>query len=82
MCGVLKLKLCFPKNAKCIYSRVTEAKVYIYEYYCNVTYSVHCEIYIEAHSASSVINPLKTKRRLLYLKTQFVPRSKHFSSRL
>ena len=28
------------------------------------------------------INPLKTKRRLLYLKTQFVPRSKHFSFRL
>ena len=28
------------------------------------------------------INPLKTKRRLLYLKTQSVPRSKHFSSRL
>jgi hypothetical protein len=27
-------------------------------------------------------NPLKTKRRLLYLKTQFVPRSKHFSSGL
>jgi len=27
-------------------------------------------------------NPLKTKRRLLYLKTNFVPRSKHFSSRL
>ena len=26
------------------------------------------------------INPLKTKRRLLYLKTQFVPRSKHFIS--
>ena len=25
---------------------------------------------------------LKTKRRLLYLKTQFVTRSKHFSSRL
>jgi hypothetical protein len=25
---------------------------------------------------------LKTKLRLLYLKTQFVPRSKHFSSRL
>ena len=24
------------------------------------------------------INPLKTKRGLLYLKTQFVPRSKHF----
>jgi len=27
-------------------------------------------------------NPLKIKRRLLYLKTQFVPRSKHFSTRL
>jgi len=30
----------------------------------------------------SRINPLKTKRILLYLKTQTVPRSKHFSSRL
>jgi len=28
------------------------------------------------------INPLKTNGRLLYLKVQFVPRSKHFSSRL
>jgi len=28
------------------------------------------------------INPLKMKSRILYLKTQFVPRSKHFSSRL
>jgi len=28
------------------------------------------------------INLLKRKRRLLYLKPQFVPRSKHFSSRL
>ena len=28
------------------------------------------------------VNPSKTKRRLLYLKTQFVPRSKHFSSGL
>ena len=30
----------------------------------------------------SSINPLNTKCKLLYLKTQFVPRSKHFSSRL
>ena len=30
----------------------------------------------------SGINLLKTKRRLLYSKTQFVPRSKHFSSLL
>ena len=29
-----------------------------------------------------LLNPLNTKRRLLYLKTQFVPRSKHFSSLL
>ena len=28
------------------------------------------------------INPLNTKRRLLYLKTQFVPRRKHSSARL
>jgi len=28
------------------------------------------------------INPLKTKRRLLYLKTQSVPRCKHLSPRL
>jgi hypothetical protein len=27
-------------------------------------------------------NPLQTKRRLLYLKTQSVPRCKNFSSRL
>ena len=29
---------------------------------------------------SYYINPLMTKRKLLYLKTQFVPRSKHFIS--
>jgi len=28
------------------------------------------------------LNPLKTKRRLLNLKTQIVPRRKHFSSKL
>ena len=28
------------------------------------------------------VNPLNTKNRQLYLKTQFVPRSKHFSSGL
>ena len=31
---------------------------------------------------SVYINPLNTKPRLLYLKTQFVPRIKHFPSRL
>jgi len=29
-----------------------------------------------------LFNPLQAKRRLLYLKTQAVPRCKHFSSRL
>jgi hypothetical protein len=32
--------------------------------------------------ARAFIIHLKTKRRLLYLKTQSVPRSKHFSPRL
>ena len=32
--------------------------------------------------STAEINPLKTKCRLLYLKTQFAPHSKHFSSRL
>jgi hypothetical protein len=31
---------------------------------------------------SAYINPLKTKHRLLYLKTQSIRHSKHFSSRL
>ena len=35
---------------------------------------------IQWHAAH--INPLKTKRRLPYLKTQSVPRSKHFPPRL
>jgi hypothetical protein len=29
-----------------------------------------------------MVNPLMTKHRLLYLTTQFLPHSKHFSSRL
>ena len=33
-------------------------------------------------TGNTLFNPLKTKRRLLYLKTQFLPRSKHFSSLL
>jgi len=32
--------------------------------------------------AYNCINPLNTKRRLLYIKTQSVPRCKHFLSRL
>ena len=42
------------------------------------------DVYAHMHVCVSKFNfnPLNTKRRLLYLKTQFVPRSKHFSSRL
>ena len=47
--------------------------IYIYMHVC-----VLCVCVLEGF----VINLLKTKRRLLYVKTQFVPRSKHFSSRL
>ena len=47
---------------------------------------MYCE-FREGCSASKFlevvkINPLNTKLRLLYLKTQILPRSKHFSSRL
>jgi hypothetical protein len=37
---------------------------------------------VEDTDVLETINLLKTKRRLLYLKAQFVPRCKHFSSRL
>jgi hypothetical protein len=39
-------------------------------------------VYICIHTSNINTNPLKTKRRPLYLKTQSVPRCKHFSSRL
>ena len=35
-----------------------------------------------SHVIHQQFNPLNTKRRLLYLKTKFVPRSKYFSYRL
>jgi hypothetical protein len=42
------------------------------------------ELNAECHytGRTARINPLKTKRRLLNLKAQSVPRCKHFSSRL
>ena len=40
---------------------------------------VSAEHFLSAGSSAHVVlDPLKTKRRLIYLKTQFVPRSKHF----
>ena len=38
--------------------------------------------YLYIYFVIFALNLLNTKRRLLYLKTQFVPRSKHFSSQL
>jgi hypothetical protein len=35
-----------------------------------------------SHVTDLCLNPLKTKRRLIYLKTLSVPRCKHFSPRL
>jgi hypothetical protein len=57
--NISKLNLYFPQNVKCINSRVNVAKFYIYEYsyYYHVTYSAHCQIYIEANTTSSVIHP-------------------------
>ena len=53
------------------------------------TFKISCIIYhiFHCHKCQNtqtyvLINPLKTKRRLLYLKTQSLPCSKHFSSRL
>ena len=45
-------------------------------------YSISPWVVVHALIQYISLNPLMTKRRLLYLKTQFVPRSKHFSSRL
>ena len=70
--------------------------IYIYIYVCVCMYlCVYVCVYMYVNLAPcgmegvwlnmferKILNPLKTKRRLLYLKTQFVPRCKHFSSRL
>ena len=38
----------------------------------------YCDNHMECIRTFCELNPLKTKRRLFYLKTHFVPRSKHF----
>jgi len=42
-------------------------------------HNINCKF---RHNKIFIINPLNTKRRSLYLKTQTVPCCKHFSSRL
>jgi len=44
--------------------------------------TLHINLHLHGLVRIYDFNPLKTKRRPLYLKTQFVPRCKHFSSRL
>jgi len=41
---------------------------------------LHSSLFNYKIQRTNVFNPLKTKRRLLYLQTQSVPRCKHFSS--
>ena len=41
-----------------------------------------CCAFVEHTTGFVIFNPLKTESRLVYLKTQFVPRCKHVSSRL
>ena len=48
---------------------------------CHLLY-IPCKITYVSFTLPFLLNPLKTKRRPLYLKTQSVPRCKHFSSRL
>ena len=63
---------------------ITESHIYhLLAFYGSLS-SLPCSQQLSRSSVPFTIhiNPLKTKRRPLYLNTQFVPRSKHFSSRL
>ena len=57
-------------------------KVHSFKAAPTYTSALFFHLWTNFNESNQYINPLKTKRRLLYLKTQFVPRSKHFSSRL
>jgi len=50
-------------------------------YWVGLQTTEECYIFLILSNVK-LINLLKTKRRLLYLKTQSVPHSKHYSSRL
>ena len=59
----------------------SNSQVTITFHYFKIKQQPHVQLTIAA-SAAVYFNPLNTKRSLLYLKTQFVPQSKHFSSQL
>jgi len=42
-------------------------------------YRANVVVFSEINTKHIAINPLKTQRALYYIKTKFVPRSKHFS---
>jgi hypothetical protein len=73
----------FSGYRKFLYQLLIDMDVKLTIYHNLVPRLIMCGTKPPQHAAEGVtINTLKTKRRLLYLKTQFVPRSKHFSSRL
>ena len=69
VCGLLIR----PREPVCIYISFVFYSMLIYFGTGEYFYEIYGCLYI---------NPLSTKHRLFYLKTQFVPRCKHFSSRL
>ena len=54
----------------------------VYDCSCILHYQLFAHHPESCFASFLCIKHLHTKRRLLYLKTQFVPRSKHFSSQL
>jgi hypothetical protein len=81
----------YPLKMNCFNMRISFAKGHIVTHTCKKRkeklHRTNAAIWFNKmsrlnHPTSSYINPLKTKRRPLYLKAQFVPRSKHFSSGL
>jgi hypothetical protein len=72
VCTNIVTRPCVPQRTNHWNKLVTESSSHLIKAYNEATYQ----------PPNYLINPLKTKRRPLYSKTQSVPRCKHFSSRL
>ena len=68
--------LCSQNGDVGLRSRVKASILFYSQSYTVWLYAQNCRSFVEA------VSLLKKKCSLLYLKTQFVPRSKHFSCRL